>query len=259
MKRLIILMTVVVMLMTAGALKAQNYGITFGDLEVTEENADDIFGDGMATYNAAINKLVLRNGFEYHLSHGLVTIQTGGEFRIALEGDAEIVASIDCSDPLVIMAETVEDGGYLKITSNISGSAVKCPSLHVTSGVFLDLLSRNSQENMYALECEELTVLGSKLYAEVTTAQLAVAVQEMNLYGCWLKKPLGGGINETWGGICFADGVPAKQVSIVVEGFGVEEMEDVVPNASIEKVYENGQIVIIKDGKRYDVTGRILH
>ena len=93
MKRFTLMMAVLVMLVTAGALKAQNYGIVFGELEVTEANAADIFGDGMASYDVATNKLVLQDGFTYSLSHDLVTINTGREFHIVLEGSAAMVAS----------------------------------------------------------------------------------------------------------------------------------------------------------------------
>ena len=241
------------MLMTATPLVSQNYGVVFGDLEVTAENAADIFGDGMASYDVEGNGLVLRDGFGYNLSHGLVEIHTGNEFHVVLEGNAKFAASISSDDPIVV--ETVGDG-YLKITSNISGSALKCKSLTLQPKVFLDLLSRNSQNNMYALDCEELTVNAAILHAEVTTAELAVHTSVMNLKECWLQKPRGGGLNDSYGGICYADGLPAKQVRIIVEGFGVEEI--LQPEPQVEKVFENGSIVIIKDGKKYDITGREL-
>ena len=244
-------LTVMAVFMAVTPAVAQNYGIVFGELEVTEANALDIFGDGMASYNEAENMMVLQNGFEYHLSHGLVTINTSRPFRIVLEGNAVIVASIESGDPIVVEAV---DEGNLSITSNITGSALKCQSLTVNSGMTMSLLSRNSQDNMYALYCEELTVNEAVLNAEVTTAQMAVATLQMNLNGCWLSKPRGGGVNETWGGVCFADGTPAKIVRIVKEGFGLNEIE--APTSSVEKVFEDGRILIIKDGTRYDVTGR---
>lgn len=254
MKKLAIVLAVMTVLVAASPLSAFNYGIMFGELAVSPANADDIFGDGMASYNAPENMLLLQDGFEYHLSRGLVTVNTGRSFRIVLEGDATFVASIESSDPIVV--EAVDDA-LLSITSNISGSALKCQSLTVNSGVTMKLLSRNSQNNMYALDCDELTVNEAIFNAEVTTAQLAVATHRMNLNRCWLEKPRGGGVNETWGGICFADGAPAKIIRIIVEGYGVEETED-GQNAKVEKLFEDGRIVIVKDGKRYDVTGREL-
>lgn len=248
-------MAVVALFMTATVARAQSYGIVFGELEVTAANADDIFGDGMASYDPTYNMMVLQDGFEYHLSHGLVTLNTGRELRIVLEGEATMVASVDSGDPILV--EAVDEGG-LKITSNISGSALKCQSLKVMPNVFLDLLSRNSQSEMYALDCEELTVSAAVLHAEVTTAQLAVHTQTMTLNECWLQKPRGGGVNDTHGGICFADGAPAKIVRIEVVGYGVNEMEEPVNGNAVEKVFEDGQVVIIKDGKRFDVTGREL-
>lgn len=248
------LLTAALMIVVAASAMAQGYGILFGELEVNETNAADIFGNGMASYDVDNNMLVLQDGFEYRLSRGLVTVNTGREFRIVLEGNAEMSASLEIGDPVILEAV---DEGSLKITSNISGSALKCQSLSVMPDVVLDLLSRNSSDSMHALDCEELRVDEAIIHAEVTTAQLAVAVKEMALNGCWLQRPRGGFINEAYGGICFGDGTPAKFVRIGVEGFGVEEMED-VQNDRIKKVFEDGQIVIIKDGKRYDVTGREL-
>lgn len=256
MKRFTLMMAVLVMLVTAGALKAQNYGIVFGELEVTEANAADIFGDGMASYDVATNKLVLQDGFTYSLSHDLVTINTGREFHIVLEGSAAMVASIDCNDPIAV--ESVdEDLKTLKITSNISGSALKCQKLTVKPHVFLDLISRNSQINMYALDCEELMVDGAMFFAEVTTAELAVHTNVLTLNDCYLRKPAGGGVNADHGGICYADGTPAKLVRITVNGEGLDEIE--VPEQSfVKKIFEKGQMVIVKDGHRYDLTGREL-
>ena len=253
MKRLTTLVAVVLMLLTAGTMKAQHYGIVFGELEVDESNASDIFGDGLASYDAAQNKLILCDGFDYHLSHGLVTINTGRAFHVVLKGKALMVASVDCGDPMVM--ET-EDEGLLQITSNISGSALKCESLTLMSGVTLDLLSRNSQKDMYALDCMELTANKAVLYAEVTTAELAVHINKMTLNDCWMQKPRGGSVNDAYGGICYADGLPAKQVRIIVEGYGLEEI--VEPSPWTMKTFENGRIVIIQDGKKYDVTGRKL-
>ena len=109
---------------------------------------------------------------------------------------------------------------------------------------------------MYALDCKDLTVNQAIVYAEVTTAQLAVHVETMTLNESWLQKPRGGFVNTSWGGICFGDGTPAKIVRIIKEGFGINEIE--APEQQVLKVFEDGHIVIEKDGKRYDVTGREL-
>lgn len=254
MKKIMALVTVIAMAATA---VAQNYGIAFGELEVTADNAADIFGDGKAAYDAEQNTLTLQEGLDYHLSKNFVTIATGRDFHIRLEGKAEMSASIDCGDDLFI--ETTEPY-TLKITANISGSALKCPNLTINDNVTLDVLSRNSSTDFHALDCAgTLTVNNAILYAEVTTARLAVAVQDMVLNGCWLQKPKGGTINPAEGGICFGDGIAAKQVRITTVGFGIEENDETQQDAQVKKVYENGRIVIIKDGKKYNVKGQQLH
>jgi len=251
MKRITLFLAVVAM--SVSMAKAQGYGITFGELEVTAENAADIFGNGKAAYDATQNTLTLQDGFNYHLSTNFVTIATGNDFHIRLEGNAEMAASIDCSDNLFI--ETSEPQ-TLKITSNISGSALKCPNLTIENNVTLDLLSRNSQDGMFALDCaDNLTVNGAILLAEVTTSRMAVATRQLNLNNCWLQKPRGGTVSQVEGGICFGDGIPAKQVRIVVEGFGIDENLN-TPTEKVHKVFENGQVLIIKEGKRYNLKGQ---
>ena len=235
--------------------KAQSYGIVFGDLEVTEENAGDIFGDGMAAYDQTLNTLMLQNDFNYHLSHGKVTINTGNDFTIKLFGRAEIYACVESEDPVVLASD---NGDTLKITSNISGSALKCKSLYIPKDFCLNLLSRNSQDDMYALDCErDLIVEEGYLFAEVTTADMAVKTSDMTLTGSYLLKPRGGNVNPAWGGICFADGTRAKTVWIVPNDYNiVDEHDGLQAESPVQKVFENGHLVIIRDGKRYNVMGQ---
>lgn len=254
MKKITVMMAVFAMTATA---VAQNYGITFGEHEVTANNAANIFGDGKAAYDATQNTLTLQDGFDYHLSKNFVTIATGRDFRIRLEGNAEMTASVDCNDNLSIEASQPYT---LKITSNISGSALKCPNLTIENDVTLDLLSRNSSSDLHALDCAgTLTANAAILYVEVTTARLAVAVQEMKLNGCWLQKPKGGIVNPVEGGICFGDGIAAKQVRIVVEGFGIEENNPIESQNTTRKIFEDGHIIIIKDGEKYNLNGQRIN
>ena len=192
-----------------GIVQAKNYGLRFGEKEVTSKNAKDIFGDGKASYDAATNTLTLSEGFAYSLPKGLVDWNTGKELHIRLEGDAVIKAAIKSADNIVI-----EGAHKLNIVSNISGSALECPSLEINEGVTLDLLSRNSQEGMYALKCYNLTVRNAILQAEVTTADWAIDVQELMVDGCWMEKPKGGFVDKEKNCICFGDGTPAKRVRI---------------------------------------------
>lgn len=236
---------------------AQNCGIVFGDLEVTEANAGDIFGDGLAAYFPDLNTLVLKDGFNYHLSHGLVTINTGNDFIIMLNGNAEIYACVECEDNVLLDSE---DADTLSITSNISGSALKCRSLFISKDICLNLLSRNSQEDMYALDCAgTLTVEGGSLYAEVTTASMAVKTNDLQMKYSYLLKPRGGSVNPIWGGICFSDGVPAKTVWIVPDSYNNLSENHIINKTNVQKIYKNGQILIIKDGKQYNIAGQQLN
>ena len=43
-------------------------------------------------------------------------------------------------------------------------------------------------------------------------------------------------------------------------GFGINENNGLeVPQQQVQKVFEDGQIIIIKDGKRYSITGQQLN
>lgn len=193
---------------------AENYGIRFGEVEVTSKNANDIFGDGKAAYDPKSNMLTLQEGFAYSLSKGIVTIDTKQEpFVIRLEGNAQIKASVWSRN----MLRVVSDGAYtLGITSNISGSALLCPSLYIGPQTTLNVLSRNSQKDMYALECVgTLTIESGTLLAEVTTAPIAVRAGELKLEGVEIIKPKGCICEPETGYLCFGDGTPAKIIRIL--------------------------------------------
>jgi len=234
------------------------YGIMFGtDLEVNSDNMDDIFGDGKAAYDPEFNTLFLEEGFSYSLSKGFVSIDTEQqEFAIRLEGNAEIKAAVKSKVPVRVTS----DGPYtLSITSNISGSALECPGLYIGSNTTLNLLSRNSQNDMYALNCTgKLELAFGSLIAEVTTAQLAVKTQQLEMHNCSIIKPKGGCWNSTWGGICYADGTPAKAVQITQWGQGIEQINGQNPKNKARKIIRNGQLLIIRNGKTFNAIGTEL-
>ena len=79
-------------------------------------------------------------------------------------------------------------------------------------------------------------------------------------------------IDETWGnavagmyrfGISevYFNGVESEIIwsePIEKNDYGLDENRDDPTNPTVQKVFEDGQIVIIKDGKRYTVTGQRL-
>lgn len=174
----------------------------------------EVLKAGKIKYDKATNTLVLEEGFRYSLGKGLVVFKTGKDLRILLKGNAEFRAALVFEDKVIIDSE----GDYtLSVTSNISGSAVQCPALTVNKKAKVALLSRNSQEGMYALSCPEITVNGGTLTAEVTTAFFAVQTDKLNLNGSWMEKPKGGIVDAERRCICFGDSTPAKRVLIKPE------------------------------------------
>ena len=174
----------------------------------------EIFKNGKVKYEKSTNTLVLEDGFMFSLGKGLVVFETGKDLHILLKGNAEFKAALVFKDNLIIEAA---QPAKLSVTSNISGSALQCPSLTINKDAAVSLMSRNSQEGMYALFCEAITVNAATLIAEVSTANLAVVTKELNLTGSWLEKPKGGFVDTEKACICFGDGMPAKRVRITPE------------------------------------------
>lgn len=171
----------------------------------------EILKNQKAKYDKASNTLVLEDGFKYSVSKGLVIFNTPGDLRILLKGNAEFRASLAVEGNLIIDSE----GDHtLSITSNISGSALRCAALQVNKGTTLNLLSRNSRESMFALDSRDITVNGATLLAEVTTANIAVYTERLTLNGSKMEKPKGGIVSKEKGCVCFGDGIPAKIVRI---------------------------------------------
>ena len=174
----------------------------------------ELFKDGKIKYEKATNTLIPEDGFKFSQSTGLVIFDTGKDLRIRLKGSAEFRASLLSKDNLIIEAEKP---ATLSITSNISGSALQCPALTVNKDATVSLFSRNSQEGMYALSCDAISVNAATLLAEVTTANLAVQTKQLNLNGSWLEKPKGGFVDKEKACICYGDSLPAKRVRITLE------------------------------------------
>lgn len=174
----------------------------------------EIFKNGKVKYEKSTNTLVLEDGFMFSLGKGLVVFETGKDLHILLKGNAEFKAALVFKDNLII--ETAQPA-KLSVTSNISGSALQCPSLTINKDATVSLLSRNSQEGMYALSCEAITVNAATLIAEVSTANLAIVTKELNLNGSRLEKPKGGVVDTEKACICLGDGMPAKRVCITPE------------------------------------------
>ncbi len=174
----------------------------------------EIMKDGKAKYVKGTNTLVLEDGFKYSLGKGLVVFETGKDLHILLKGNAEFRAALVFKDNVIIDAEKP---ATLSITSNISGSALQCPALMVNKDATVSLLSRNSQEGMYALSCDAITVNAATLLAEVTTTNLAVQTKQLNLNGSWLEKPKGGFVDKEKACICYGDSLPTKRVRITLE------------------------------------------
>ena len=123
----------------------------------------EIMKDGKAKYIKSTNTLVLEDGFKYSLGKGLVVFETGKDLHILLKGDAEFRAALVFKDNVIIDAEKPST---LSVTSNISGSAIQCPELTINKDARVSLMSRNSQEGMFALSQMVRTTAAIKMLKE---------------------------------------------------------------------------------------------
>ena len=171
----------------------------------------EILKNKKAKYDEASNTIIFEEGFKLGMTKGYLIFVSDGDLRFLLKGNAEFRASLLVEGNLIIDSE----GDYtLSVTSNITGSALRCAALQVNKGTTLNLLSRNSRDAMFALDCRDITVNEATLLAEVTTANISVYTEHLTLNGCKLEKPKGGIVNKEKGCICFGDGIPAKIVRI---------------------------------------------
>ncbi len=244
---------------TTGVFAKEYYGIIFGmNEEVNSENAADIFGDGKASYVYSTNTLILEQGFSYSLSKGFVSFQTEREFHILLRGDAEIKASIHSYDDIKIEAAVPST---LTITANISGSGIECPNLTVTQDAELYVLSRNSAQDMYAIQCENtLTVISTRLEAKMVNSSMAIALKKLDLKGVTITTPAGGVVNNTKGGICYADGTSARWVIIDPSEYTAVDDLSATPIHGPRKILSDGQVLILMpDGRTLNLLGAELN
>ncbi len=171
----------------------------------------EILKNKKAKYDEASNTIIFEEGFKLGMTKGYLIFVSDGDLRFLLKGNAEFRASLLVEGNLIIDSE----GDYtLSVTSNITGSALRCAALQVNKGTTLNLLSRNSRDAMFALDCRDITVNEATLLAEVTTANISVYTEHLTLNGSKMEKPKGGIVNKEKGCICFGDGIPAKIVRI---------------------------------------------
>ena len=66
-------------------MNAETYGLSVGGIQVTSENASDIFGDGTVSYDASAARLTLNNA-DIRMD-GKGAIVAAGNLRIEVIGD----------------------------------------------------------------------------------------------------------------------------------------------------------------------------
>ncbi len=93
------------------------YGLVVGDTIVTDDNAEDILGDGTAAYDSASNTLTLRDcrltkGYEWQtVEHNYAGIFATGDLNLMVEGDNTV--AVDNNDANVI--DAIRVGGDLAL------------------------------------------------------------------------------------------------------------------------------------------------
>ena len=130
--------------------------------------------------------------------------------------------------------------------------------------VYLDYSTQSSKIKIYEINCHLEQIIGYRIYradSEGNTIMLANNVAGSSYIDeTWENAKAGMyrfGISEI-----FSNGVESEIIwsdFIKKTDYAIDEIEDEPNTPSVQKVFENGQIIIIKNGKRYSVSGQHLN
>ena len=205
------------------------------------------------------------------------TIMTGPSFATYIGpcGSAKITAKDGTSHLLILFSEgKLYDydlsNGILIHHPRLEQRHIKGISIGKYKGkdamfvVVLDISHNTTALHIYAINSHLSRIIGYRLYrsdSEGHTVILADEVTESSyIDSTW--NEIGFGVYRFGISPIYANGNESEIIwsdPIVKSGIGIDEHTDNPTEQSVQKVLENGQIVIIKDGKRYNVSGQKLN
>lgn len=134
------LYTILAAILCCAMMNAETYGLNVGGVQVTSDNAADIFGNGTASYNATNNRLTLNNAdisVDYTANGYKGAIVAAGDLVIVLKGANNRVAVSN----LTTYTAAIQTGGRLTIMSDIAPDAFAKLQIVCTNGCALYALN----------------------------------------------------------------------------------------------------------------------
>lgn len=111
------LYTILAAILCCAMMNAETYGLSVGGVQVTSDNAADIFGDGTASYDASLAELTLNNAdirVDYNeINKGAIV--AAGDLTIIVKGQNNYIAV----NNLDAYSSAIQSLGSLTITSEI--------------------------------------------------------------------------------------------------------------------------------------------
>lgn len=132
--------TILAAILCCAMMNAETYGLNVGGVQVTSDNAANIFGNGTASYNATNNRLTLNNAdisVDYTANGYKGAIVAAGDLVIVLKGANNRVAVSN----LTTYTAAIQTGGRLTIMSDIAPDAFAKLQIVCTNGCALYALN----------------------------------------------------------------------------------------------------------------------
>ncbi len=225
--------------------------------------------------------------FDTYNSHGCTLVDRQGEYIMGgprfqssfIDGFGHITAR-DGNGHLLIVCHGIKDWNianntlsnipYLDIPENHELNYVEGVSIGKYAGkdamyfVCNNLYHELHKVLIYEIKSQLEQIIGYRIYRadnEGQTIMLADTVDGSS-YTDYTWNEVGAGWYRFGISAVFANGTESEIIwsdPIMKSGHGINENNEGPNMQPVQKVFENGQIVIIKDGKRYTVTGQHLN
>ena len=225
---------------------------------VTSENASDILGDGVASYDASSNTLTISGNITapddntpcidnsiHNLTINVASAATltAYEKTIKIQGITTIIGSakLTVNETKPIINGTEELPAIYAVVNNLN---ISNANLDVNGDFYCsgDLKITNSTLSTTTVTITQGSIMGYK---------------SLTLTDCYLKTPQGGYYDSTYKKLVNAKGAGVSGVEIVATGkpTGVEDIF-VTPSDETRKILHNGTLFILRGNKTYTLTGQ---
>ena len=230
------------------------YGLYVGGVDITNENASDIFGNGTASYNAKENKLTLSNSvIEYN--HSIIyseidlQIELIGENKFICK-DTENVTAVYASNGILRKDISFDGEGTLDISfENISASCTGIVADDLYIGSDVTITTPDSSNISNGIVCASVMTLRNNAAVTVNNgaarSSTAVTVNRDTIIenGSALEITVKGGSVDACNGLCVNGNLVVGRNAVLNVNIDDESVE----NGECVSVY--GIVDICRDSK----------